>query len=93
MTGKYNGNLIGYRTYAKDGKNYHMYDVFCEGQKDTATGLYSTECTIVTIREEHEAITPLVFNMPVEFYGETKQSKNGTYIAYSGIKGVKNGVK
>lgn len=88
MVGKYQGLLLGLRTYTKDGKTYHVYDVFCAGKKDSETGLYSTECNIVSIREESPVIDKPKANMQVEFYGETKQGKTGIYVVYSNIEAV-----
>lgn len=90
MVGKYDGKLIGYRTYDKDGKKKHIYDVFCEGvEKDNATGLYKDECKVVSVVEDTEAITAPKANMPVKFYGEETRSKNGTFIRYHGIQPAK----
>lgn len=87
MVGKYNGILIGHSTYDKDGKTTHVYEVFCGGKKDKDTGLYTTECSIVRIRDEAE-LPNMAANMPVEFYGETKHGKNGDYMVYSDIAAV-----
>lgn len=87
MVGKYQGQLIGHSTYEKDGKTMHVYEVFCGGKKDKDTGLYTTECTLVRIRDEVE-LKGIAFGMEVEFYGETKQSKNGQYMVYSDISAV-----
>lgn len=87
MIGKYQGTLIGHSTYDKDGKTTHVYEVFCGGKKDKDSGLYTTECSIVRIRDEHE-LPNMAANMQVEFYGETKQGKNGQYMVYSDISAV-----
>lgn len=87
MIGKYQGTLIGHSTYDKDGKTYHVYEVFCGGKKDKDSGLYMTECSIVRIRDEAE-LPKMQANMQVEFYGETKQGKNGQYMVYSDISAV-----
>lgn len=87
MIGKYQGTLIGHSTYDKDGKTTHVYEVFCGGKKDKDSGLYTTECSIVRIRDEHE-LPNMTANMQVEFYGETKQGKNGQYMVYSDIAAV-----
>lgn len=87
MVGKYQGTLIGYSTYEKDGKTTHVYEVFCGGKKDEKTGLYTSECSIVRIREEYK-LDGMVAGMEVEFYGETKHGKNGDYILYSDISEV-----
>ena len=88
MVGKYQGRLIGYSTYEKDGKVTHVYEVFCGGKKDSKTGLYTTECSVVRIRDEAE-LPNMKADMPVEFYGESKHGKNGDYITYSEITAVK----
>lgn len=87
MVGKYQGTLIGYSKYDKDGKTTHVYEVFCGGKKNKDTGLYETECSIIRVREETE-LKGIKANMPVEFYGETKHGKNGDYMVYSGIEAV-----
>lgn len=90
MVGLYEGKLIGYRTYDKDGKKKHIYDVFCEGvEKDAATGLYKDECKVVSVVEDTEAIVVPKANMPVKFYGEETRSKNGTFLRYHGIQSAK----
>ncbi len=87
MVGKYQGKLIGHSTYEKDGKSVHVYEVFCGGKKDKDTGLYTTECSIVRVRDDNE-LKGIKADMPVEFYGETKHGKNGDYIVYSDISAV-----
>lgn len=87
MVGKYQGQLIGHSTYDKDGKTVHVYEVFCGGKQDKATGLYTSECTLVRIRDEQE-FKGMKAGLQVEFYGETKQGKNGQYMVYSDIAAV-----
>lgn len=87
MIGKYQGALIGHSTYDKDGKTMHVYEVFCGGKMDKESGLYTTECSIVRIRDEY-LLDGMKANMQVEFYGETKQGKNGQYMVYSDIAAV-----
>ena len=87
MVGKFQGKLIGVRDYEKDGKKVYIYEIFCEGKKDSATGLYNTECSIIRVFDDKE-LPNAKFNMPVEFYGEQKTSKNGTYLSYSDISAV-----
>ena len=90
MVGLYEGKLIGYRTYDKDGKKKHIYDVLCEGvEKDKDTGLFKDECKVVSVVDEADVITAPKANMLVKFYGEETRSKNGTFIRYHGIDAVK----
>ena len=88
MVGQYQGQLIGVSSYTKEGKTTYVYEVFCGGKKDKDTGLYTTECTIVRIREEEEKIKEPKANMNVVFYGETKQGKAGQYMVYSDVEVV-----
>ena len=88
MVGKYQGTLIGHSTYEKDGKTTHVYEVFCGGKKDDKTGLYTSECSIVRIRDENE-LAGMTAGLEVEFYGETRHGKNGDYVSYSDIQAVK----
>lgn len=87
MVGKYQGILIGYSNYVKEGKMTHVYEVFCGGKKDENTGLYTSECSIMRIREEYE-LDGMVAGMVVEFNGETKHGKNGDYLLGSDIRAV-----
>ncbi|NCA92646.1 hypothetical protein EOM82_05265 [bacterium] len=48
------GNLIGYKTYTKDGKQKHIYNVL-NGNKDSKTGLYS-ECEYITIVQDEQTL-------------------------------------
>lgn len=89
MEGKFYGELIGYSTYVKDGKTWYVYEIFCAGKKDKATGLYTSECEIVRIREEEARIANVKPNMRVEFLGEKRHGKNGDYNQYSTINEVK----
>lgn len=89
MIGKYNGTLVGFRTYDKavdkDGgkenekvsvTNY-VYDVFCTGgRKDNDTGLYKDKCEVVSIVENEQVLPNLKYGLAVEFYGEEKRYKD-----------------
>ncbi len=103
MVGKFNGILVGYRTYDKAVKNdkgetvgsepKHVYDVFCKGVKtDKTTGLCSDECKVISVIEDEQVLEKMQYAMPVEFYGETKEfrDKNGvrTSMQYSCISAV-----
>lgn len=86
MIGKYNGELVGLRTYDKDGKTQYVYQVFCTGaKKNNATGLYEDGCSIANVIEEHEAIKNPVYGMQVDFYGEMVNGKNGSFMRFTDI--------
>lgn len=100
MVGKFEGTLIGYRTYDKkvkdekgnvtESKPQYIYDVLCCGVKrDKDTGLYIDECKIVSVVEDEPALETMEYGMGVGFYGETVefQKKDGrqTVMHYFGI--------
>ncbi len=85
MVGKFEGILVGYRTYdkaVKDDKgnktgtsvSQHVYDVYCEGvRKDKATGLFADGCKVISVIEEEDVLPKKHHGMQVQFYGETKE--------------------
>lgn len=91
MVGSYRGVLVGYRTYDKDGKTKHVYDVFCSGRhKDPQTGLYTEPCEMVVIIEDNQVLKELKYGLPVTFSGEPINGKNGMFVRYSGIEALEN---
>ena len=109
MVGKYQGMLVGYRTYDKKikddkgeaalSKTQHVYDVFCKGiRTDKTTGLCMDECKVISVIEDDQVLKQMQYAMPVEFYGEANEfmSKGGerkTSIRYFGIEAVEVGGK
>ena len=87
VCGKFEGVLIGYDEYTKDGKMTSQYYVLITQKQDKETNLYSA-CELVTIREENEKIpkTYKKYGQPVQFYGEFKKMANGGFMVYSGIE-------
>lgn len=102
MVGKFEGILVGYKTYDKAvdksgtklSVEHHVYSVFCEGcKKDAKTGLFKDDCKVVSIVEEEQVLKNLQYGMRVEFYGEAMsfKGKDGTeksYMQFSGITAV-----
>lgn len=106
MVGKFEGILVGYKSYAakqkdKDGNAVesdisvvkHVYSVFCGGRKDKETGLFIDDCKVVAIIEDEQVLPNLEYGLAVEFYGETRTSrekggKTSEYLAYSDIRAV-----
>jgi|GEM_PF-6394723 hypothetical protein len=51
------GNLIAYRTYTKEGKQKHVFNVL-NGNLDKKTGLYS-DCEYITIIQDEQPLKDL----------------------------------
>lgn len=88
IAGKYEGKLIGYNFYAKEGKEYHTYCVLMTQCKDEKTGLYA-DCEIARVSEEKAVIENAKAGMNVTFYGENIKTKDGMFVRYRGIEAAK----
>ena len=88
---KFDGVLIGYDNYTKEGKTTHTYYALVTQGQEPITKLYSA-CELVTIREDEDhaiAVNDLKYGAKVSFYGEFVKMKNGAFMAYSDIEVVK----
>lgn len=89
VTSKFEGILIGHDEYTKEGVTTQIYYVLIAQNQDEKTKLYS-DCELVTIREDHEAIAKgeMKYGQKVNFLGEFVKLKSGAFMAYSGITAV-----
>ena len=85
VAGKFEGMLIGYDEYTKDGKTTSQYYVLITQKQDEKTGLYSA-CELVVIREQAQVLKQPKYGQAVQFYGEFVKTANGAFMAYSGIE-------
>ena len=91
ISSKFDGVLIGYESYTKEGKTTHIYYALVTQKQDPQTKLY-TACELVTVREDEAHALPqadLKYGQKVSFDGEFVKMKNGAFMSYSNIEVVR----